>query len=123
MLKILTIAALSVASVTAVRQDFLDCAKHAPLIAAVAAAEAAYDAARPDGGSTIKADTQAAWSAAQAAIGASLKAAFDAGEDGMGCNANSLQLGCDIKGLGCPTFDTYVDPVHKTGDASIKWGS
>jgi primary-amine oxidase len=28
----------------------------------------------------------------------SLKAAFDAGEDGMGCNANSLQLGCDCQG-------------------------
>ena len=124
MLKILTIAALSVASVTAFRQDFLDCAKHAPLIAAVAAAEAAYDAARPDGNSTIKADTQAAWSAAQAAIGASLKAAFDADAAKQSAKEDSrknpLEAGSDkcVAGMqACVDADTDV-----TGQISEYYG-
>ena len=87
MLKILAIAALSVASVTAYRKDFLDCAKHAPLVVAVAPAKAAYDAVvlSCDGKASpcatqSKADTQAALFAALEAVEASKKVAYDLDE-------------------------------------------
>jgi primary-amine oxidase len=36
-----------------------------------------------------------------------MKNAFDAGEDGLGRNANSLELGCDCLGL-IHYFDSFI---------------
>ena len=83
MLKILAITgALLVASVTAYRQDYLDCAKHGPLTVAYKEAKAKHDATASDQSlnAADKNEFRPAMYAAQDAVKASLNAAAEAEE-------------------------------------------